>query len=246
MPNLPFAGRVKFFVYIVESPSAADIYHKRYESDLLQKVLELEGIPSVARLAVTREAFYAALTVGIADEMKEFDDRIPIVHISAHGGSDGIQLSNNEVMTWDELRRLLVPVNKALRSLLLVSMSCCEGYSGIRMAMTDNPAEDYPFVALVGSTSSPTWSDTTVAFSTFYHLVGKGAYLVDAVEAMRVASGDDSFHVNMGTDIRKSYIEYIQGLNTEDVQREIETANQQVQREEPDAMAKATGLERGD
>lgn len=63
---------------------------------------------------------------------------------------------------------------------------------------------------------------------------------------MRVASGDDTFFVNMGAEIRKSYIEYIQGLNTEDVQREIETASQQVRHEEPDAMAKATGLERGD
>lgn len=246
MGELPFAGKVRFFVYIVESPSAVDMYHKRYESDLLQKVLELEGIPSVVRLAITREAFYAALTIGIAEEMKNVEDRIPIIHISAHGSSDGIQLSNCEVIKWNELRRLLVPVNQALRSMLIVSMSCCEGFAGIKMAMSDNPTDDFPFLALVGSTSSPTWSDTSVAYSTFYHLVGKGALLVDAAQAMCVASGNGTFFVDMASGIRKGYIEYIQALNAEDVQREIETSSEEVQRADPDAMKKASSLERGE
>src|SRR5919106_5159386 len=108
MPEYPFADKVRFFVFIVESPSAADLYHKRSESDLLRKVLELEGIPSVARVAISRQALYAALTVGIAEEMKTVEDRIPIIHISAHGNANGIQLSTGEVVEWDELRRLLL------------------------------------------------------------------------------------------------------------------------------------------
>jgi hypothetical protein len=147
LTELPFAGKVSFFVYIVESPSAVDIYHKRSESDLLQNVLELEGIPSVARLAISRSAFYAAMTVGIAEEMKNLGERIPIIHLSSHGNAEGIGLSSGEVLDWDELRRLLVPINKALQGKLLVAMSCCDGYSGIRMAMTENPTEDLPFAA---------------------------------------------------------------------------------------------------
>ena len=243
MPELPFAGKVKFFVYIVESPSAVDIYHKRSESDLLQKVLELEGIPSVARLAISRAAFYAAMTVGIAEEMKNFEDRIPIVHVSAHGSSEAIQLSSGEVLDWDELRRLLVPINKALQGRLLVAMSCCEGHSGIRMAMSDNPTADFPFAAIVGATSSPTWSDTAVAYSTFYHLIRKGAYLSDAVAAMRNACGEETFFVSMSGEIRKGYIEYIQNLDTHAAQQELEAATEDTQQAQPDAMAKATEFE---
>src|SRR4051794_5274697 len=109
---LPFAGMLSFFVYIVESPSAADVYHKRSESDLLRKVLELEQIPSVARMAISRYAFYAALTIGVSEDMKQFEDRVPIIHISAHGDSAGIQLSSGESVGWSELSALLLPINK--------------------------------------------------------------------------------------------------------------------------------------
>ena len=60
---------------------------------------------------------------------------------------------------------------------------------------------------------------------------------------MRSASGEDSFSMNMGEEIRKSYIEYIQNLDTHAVQQQIEASSEDTQREEPDAMAKASQFE---
>jgi hypothetical protein len=47
----------------------------------------------------------------------------------------------------------------------------------------------YPFYAIVANSGKPLWSDTAVAYSTFYHLLSKGEFIVNAVAAMRIASG---------------------------------------------------------
>jgi len=43
--------RIKFFVYIIESPSPEDMYHNRFEGDMIQKALSLDIIPSSHRIA---------------------------------------------------------------------------------------------------------------------------------------------------------------------------------------------------
>jgi len=123
--------RFRFFVYIVESPSAHDLYHKRSESDLLRNVLELSGIKSASRLVISAPAFYAALVIGVTEVMRDHPLHMPILHLSAHGDRNGIQLSNGDLIDWASLGGLLQPINRALGGALIVAMSCCEGYSGI-------------------------------------------------------------------------------------------------------------------
>ena len=43
---------LRFFVYIIESPSAPDIYHGRSEGALVAKAVELDGIPSATRTVI--------------------------------------------------------------------------------------------------------------------------------------------------------------------------------------------------
>src|SRR5258705_8448442 len=87
------AAKYIFFVYVVESPSAPDIYHGRSEGGLVVNALGLDAIPCVSRTAINREAFVAALRIGLTEAMKEFPGRYPILHLSAHGSNEGIQLS---------------------------------------------------------------------------------------------------------------------------------------------------------
>jgi len=237
--TLPPEKRLKFFVYIVESPSAPDLYHKRSEGDLLRQAINLDGIQCVARYAVTKEAFQAAIIIGLREEMEQFKNIVPILHISAHGNSDGIQLSNKEVISWSELRELLKPINKALQGCLIVCMSCCEGYAGTRMAMVPEDP-DLPYFAIVGNSGSPLWADTAVAYSTFYHLIAKGEFVPKAVEAMRVASGDYNFVVETAKESRESYIEFVKKLDTNAARVELD---QGVQKDPPSNLAKLTDLE---
>lgn len=103
------ARPLQFFVYIVESPSAVDLYQGRSEGHLLQAALRLDGIPAVTRTAISLAAFKAALYTGLREEMKEHPSLIPILHVSAHGGEEGLQLADETIITWSELRALLLP-----------------------------------------------------------------------------------------------------------------------------------------
>lgn len=230
-----------FFVYVIESPSAVDLYHRRGEGDVLLQALPLSGITCVSRCAITREAFTAALQIGLKDEMARFPQWFPILHISSHGNGDGIQLSSTELLTWQELSDLLTPINAALKNTLIVAMSCCEGYSGTRMAMRTDEAP-LPFFALVGSSQKPTWSDTAIAFLVFYHRLIKGAHVTEAVQAMNTATGCDHFHIDWAENSKKGYIEFLANYDPAESQRQLtDSANVQ----QPSELAKLTRLEEG-
>lgn len=224
---LPNDKRLKFFVYVIESPSAVDLYHRRSEGELLRQAINLNQTACTLRLAVNLEAFTAAIRIGLREAMENFPNTIPILHISAHGFSDGIQLSSGEVILWQNLRELLIPINQALSGSLIVCMSTCEGYSGSRMAMVPE-SNDHPFWAIIGNNAKPTWPETAVAFATLYHLIANGRYITDSVKAMCIASGNDSFFVTTAEASKQGYIEYIKDINTAEVIEDLEQQTQEV------------------
>jgi hypothetical protein len=218
---IPIDQRLKFFVYVIESPSSVDLYHRRGEGDVLRQAINLNQIPCVLRLAINLEAFQASLGIGLTEAMAAIPNAIPILHISAHGFSEGIQLSSGEIIEWRQLREMLIPINRALEGCLVVCMSTCEGYSGSRMAMVID-SEEHPFFAIIGNGSKPTWPETAVGFATFYHLVANGRRIVESVEAMRVASGNDTFFVTTAEESKTGFIEHIKNINAAEVQAELE------------------------
>ena len=218
---VPPESRFKFFVYVIESPSAPDLYHKRSESEMIKKALSLHGIHCVTRLTISKESFEAAIKIGLPEEMKFFSGLTPVLHISAHGEQNGLQLSNADEITWHELKNLLLPINKALNGGLLLCMSSCKGFSACRMAMNSNN-DAHPFFAVIGNTKEPTWSDTAIAYSSFYHLIAKGEYIIDAVEAMRKASGNKDFTNATAMEAQKAYIDITNRENALEAQIELQ------------------------
>lgn len=227
---LPVEQRIRFFVFVIESPSAVDLYHRRSEGEIIRQAVELNGIKCVVKTAINLQAFDACLKIGLAEEMSARAGFIPLLHISAHGSSDGIQLSDGYVMPWDELREHLRPINDALGGSLVVCMSSCEGYSGIRMAMT-NDESPLPFFALIGCSEKPTWGETAVGYATLYHQLWRGEYVADAVTAMRVAAGNQLFFLQHAENSRRGYIEY---LSTVDVAEARVILEEQVKAEPPE------------
>jgi hypothetical protein len=218
---LPPEQRIKFFVFVIESPSAVDLYHRRSEGDILKQALGLNGILCIVKTAISLDAFDACLKIGLSDAMKEYPDYLPLLHISAHGDTDGIQLSNKHIIEWNELKEHLRPINKALNGSLVVCMSSCEGYSGVRMAMThQNP--ELPYLAIVGTGNKPTWAETAVGYITFYHQMCRGEHISNAVDAMRVASGNDRFWIEYAENSRRSYLERINTISPADAQANLE------------------------
>lgn len=68
---LPSDKRLKFFVYVIESPSAVDLYHRRSEGDMLRQAINLNQIACALRLAVNLEAFTAAIRIGLYEAMAD-------------------------------------------------------------------------------------------------------------------------------------------------------------------------------
>lgn len=228
--------KYEFFVYIVESPSAPDLYHGRSEGGLVAQTIRLDLIPCVTRTAINHEAFVAALRIGLPEAMKLFPGRYPILHVSAHGGKGGIQLSSNEIITWTQFREMLLPINESLQGVLLLCMSACEGYGASRMAMEVGDAP-HPYFAMVGNYGTPSWSDTAVSYLAFYHLLAKGIPITQAVEAMRIASGDSRWILQTADKIKRDYIEFVKTkVEPGAAQRDLETV---AQTEDLPALAKA-------
>ncbi len=230
MPPLPADQRIKFFVFVIESPSAVDLYHRRSEGEIVRQAVELNGIHCIVKTAISPTAFNACLKVGLSEAMAALPGFIPLLHISAHGDSNGIQLSDGYVMSWEELKTHLRPVNQALGGSLVVCMSSCEGYSGIRMAMNLDET-DLPYFALVGCGSKPTGGETAVGYATLYHQLWRGEHIAEAVQAMRIASGNQLFFLEHAEKSRQGYIEFLNTVNPAQAQENLE---QIVANESPD------------
>lgn len=219
--QLPESQGPKFFIFVVESPSAEDLYLSRSEGGIIKQAANLNEIPYWVTTTINLETFKKSFNDGLINALNQYPRFLPIIHISAHGNQDGIQLSSGDFISWEQLRTFLSPINVALQNKLLVSLSCCESHSGSRMAMF---LEDdaYPFYALISNYEKPLWSDTAVAYSVFYHLISKGASLEDAVKAMQIASGNNKFNIEFSNQSRKGYLEYLKNIDADKVRTTLE------------------------
>lgn len=195
----------------------------------------LDEIPCDVRVAIDRTAFKAALQIGLSEAMQHYPNRLPILHISAHGTGEGMALSNGEFITWRELRDLLEPINRALNGFLIVCMSACKGYSACRMAMSEENSP-LPYWVLVSNIGSPTWSDAAVGYSTLYHLLSRKKTIPDAVDAMIAASGDNNWVCETAHEAHQSWLDFVkQRVNLEAAGKEMEAVAEQ--QAPPDAKA---------
>jgi hypothetical protein len=102
-------------VFIIESPSPADFYHGLSEGNIIKQALKLSEIQCSVISAINREMFGKSFTIGLIEAMRSSGGLVPVIHISAHGSMDCIQLSSGEMIQWAELRQLLAPLNTALK-----------------------------------------------------------------------------------------------------------------------------------
>jgi len=112
-----------------------------------------------------------------------------------------------------------VPINKGLNNFLLLGISSCGGFNGIRMAIISDSVN--PFFALVGPTETIPLADAAIAFVTFYHRLYNGAPILTALEAMRVASGCDKFAACGAEAFKKLWTTELQKLDPSQVSEKI-------------------------
>ena len=192
----------KGFVYVIESPSAVDLLDGITEGRSLCEALRLSGIDHWYSLATNRETFSQSLHDRLGEALKRFPQKYPLLHLSMHGNDSGVSLTNNEFLSWKELRDVLKPLTKIMDSSSIICLSYCFGLHGATMAM--NEENDPTFWALISSSSSISWAEAAVAYITFYHLfLTKGHSLKECVKAMQVASGNKGFMYLGGKEVKK-------------------------------------------
>lgn len=186
-------------IYMIESPNADDYYNGHLETDRIQQAANFNGIQFTAHQVHTRQHLGCAL-----DEIEPAGS-YPILHIAGHGNTDGFALASGSVLiTWDELRDRLLPVNARMSNTLILCMSSCEGWNAMQMAY--NAATEQPFLAAVGTLGKPTVADTAVAFTTLYHYLCSGKNLLEGVEAMKAASLHKEWNVLTAAQAKEIHI----------------------------------------
>ena len=215
-----FQQQLDFYVHIVESPSAVDLSIGRQEGAIISQALTLNRIPFSYKLFATKEIWLERFVESFNDSLKDFPSHLPIIHLSAHGGAAGIQLTDGQLIEWLALKPMLQAINSAYDGGILLALSCCKGYSAKTMAVQLLP-EAHPFFAMVYNEDSPTWADTGVGYASFYHQLRIGRSVVEAVEAMKVASGNPLFTATTSVEINRSFQQYCSANTAQQVQQRL-------------------------
>ena len=195
-----------FYVHIVESPSPSDFLNGLTEGRALCSFLEMAGIQHQYNVAVNAEQFTIAMTDRFRESWSKFKCQ-PILHLSAHGNTDGIALTSQhergDLIRWHDLGRMIKPIHDAYGGCLGVCMSSCEGLQGMRMFDVIEEA-DLPFAWIIGPETKVDVRDAALAFSVLYRRM-QCNNVENVIEAMRAASGVDGFEMICGETSQKHF-----------------------------------------
>lgn len=201
------------YVYIIESPSPRDLSDGRTEGNALCETFKLAGIKHSYSLAVNLDEFLRALALGeglpFLDAYRKHGEEAPVLHLSMHGNTDGVQLTDGRILSWDDLRDILSPINSALPLGLMVTFSTCGGAASIRMSMSED-VNHKPFYVTVGSTREVPWDEALIAYAVFYHNWFRELPAMECVKLMKAASGHSGFAAYSGAEQKQDFIEFAQ------------------------------------
>lgn len=177
----------------------------------------------ITKNVVNKKLFFKAITTDLADSMKIFPGKLPIIHISAHGNKNGIATtSSDDIITWDLFHEMLTYINIFFQGNLILCMSSCEGLYAYKMVCRKiKNKNEMPFFAIIGNSGKPLWSETAIAFATFYHQINKGQSLTEAVRTACIASGNNSFRIIFAKEVHDAYIESIKKLKIEEIRKRL-------------------------
>jgi len=196
----------RLYVHIIESLSAGNLLNKMTEGALLKEGLRIAGIEHSYWSADNEARFGEAIDIDVVETPHILQFDVPIIHISAHGNKDGIQLTDGTYFQWNKLKNIFKRKNLDLNNLLIVCMSSCEGFGAVRMAFN---SEALPFLALIGPTSEIDLRDRAMAFLTFYYRLNKDASPQVALDAMKISSGNDKFAMISGYNAQRIWQEAV-------------------------------------
>ena len=135
-------------VAVIQSLPAGDLHIGRdlFETTIAPVSIADPGVVSELYEPASATAFLGALAT-IASTAQQYG-RSPIIHIAAHGNRNGIQLANDDFVTWQEVAPALTTVNQISRVNLLVVAAMCQGW---HLSSVLRPTDRAPAFGVVGA-----------------------------------------------------------------------------------------------
>ena len=196
-------------IYIIESPSFMDIFENRSEISALSDMLNLANIENQVYKVSDRETLELAFK-SIADDFNSLSKKIVVnIHFSLHGSEDGIALSDNTIIEWEEFSKIIKELNEAIGyirlgdkriSFLALNFSVCNGFSARKI---EEYSSDQLFYSLIGPTQTVSWADSLIGFAVYYHnLLKKNVIVKKAIENVNlILNENDLFKVIAGKEM---------------------------------------------
>jgi hypothetical protein len=117
-----------FKIFVVESVFPADFYGDRREGHVVEAIARVLHWKTSHKIALDATTLRKAIA---AASQNNYD----ILHLSCHGDANGIQLTDETELSWDELADYFQKPGRIPR--VLVISSCVGGDSGIGRAFRD-------------------------------------------------------------------------------------------------------------
>ena len=167
-------------IFIIESlyegewRTGKDLYDK-----LKVKEAEIAGLSILYNYVNTLKELKGVLD-SIIDEVETIGT-YPIIHFEIHGNPDGLVLSSNELLMWNELYEHLIAVNIPINNNLFVTLAVC---MGAYLMKEIRPTRSCPLWGFVGSFDELYSSDMLMRYTDFYLAFLANFNLDDAVKML--------------------------------------------------------------
>lgn len=190
-------------VYVAESVSAADFFHRRWEGHVVEEIARLLGGRAYHRIVITRDLLAEAIRRATKSECDVF-------HLSCHGNSSGLALTSGEELSWDELGAAFETAGYAPGALVL--SSCLGGDRGAARAFKDRtPRPKVIFGSEGDDENNLTFAGACVAWPILYtELESRGMareVFREAIDKMNTVAGHEFIYWRWDDD-RDGYRRY--------------------------------------
>jgi len=152
-------------LWIIESLPEGDLKtgQNLVDNQLAQAKLSQPDLKVSLRQLDTKESLLRLL--GTVRDQARNDGIYPMIHFECHGCPDGLGLASGELVTWNDLRTILIEINHACRLNLVIVLAACNGAHLIKVATKPDRA---PFWAIIGPEVEVTAGAVERDFGAFY------------------------------------------------------------------------------
>lgn len=140
-----------------------------------------KGIEGNARLLIVYDRIEFMRVMENIRQSLIYELAYPVIHFEMHGDENGLELTNGELISWDELRFHLLQLNGICQNNLLVTMATCKGGYIFKTIKLDAWT---PFWGFVGPFEIVNTEEVMSNYTAFYDEFLRTENLDQAVKAL--------------------------------------------------------------